>query len=101
MEEDYGKKKAKELMKNNVKLKKLKFLSEEEQDLQPTSLLLVKLASIMSEKALDVKYNGDISDLGNEVGYCLGHIIKDMTEEQIRDFISGLKHGISLTNGTH
>jgi len=24
-----------------------------------------------------------------------------MTEEEINDFITGFKHGVSLTNGTH
>jgi len=46
-------------------------------------------------------YEGDVSDFGNEVGHSLGRVIENLTEEQIRDFISGLKHGISLTNGTH
>jgi hypothetical protein len=99
--EDYGKKRAKELMKNKIKLSKLKFLSEEEQDLQPTSLQLIQLASVISEKATEVKYSGDISDFGNEVGYCVGHVIKNMTEQQTKEFIWGIKHGISLTNGTH
>jgi len=48
-----------------------------------------------------INYNGDISDFGNEVGYALGKVIEDMSERQIKDFISGLRHGISLTNGTH
>ena len=48
-----------------------------------------------------VWYDGDISDFGNEVGYALGKVIQNMTEQQITDFIRGLEHGISLTNGTH
>ena len=43
----------------------------------------------------------DMSDVGNEVGYVVGHVFSNMTEEEIKDFIIGLKHGISLTNGTH
>jgi hypothetical protein len=43
--------------------------------------------------------NGDISDIGNEIGIALGQYLS--TEEQLNDFIAGLKHGISLTNGTH
>jgi hypothetical protein len=31
----------------------------------------------------------------------LGTFIHNMTDEQITDFIHGLQHGISLTNGTH
>ena len=45
--------------------------------------------------------NGDISDIGNEVGFQLGSVLKNMTEDEIDDFISGFKHGLSLTNGTH
>ena len=54
-------------------------------------------------KELDKKipYDGDMADFGNEVGYAVGTIIQNMNEEQISDFITGLKHGISLTNGTH
>ena len=48
-----------------------------------------------------ISYDGDIADFGNEVGYALGNVITNMTESQISDFISGLRHGISLTNGTH
>ncbi len=43
--------------------------------------------------------NGDISDIGNEIGIALGQYLS--TEEELNDFITGLKHGISLTNGTH
>lgn len=44
---------------------------------------------------------GDMSDIGNEVGFQLGSVLKNMTEDEIDDFISGFKHGVSLTNGTH
>jgi hypothetical protein len=43
--------------------------------------------------------NGDISDVGNEIGIALGQYLS--TDEELNDFITGLKHGISLTNGTH
>lgn len=50
----------------------------------------------------EIKYNnGDISDLGNEVGYAIGTALPNMTEEEIKDFIVGIRHGVSLTNGTH
>jgi 2-keto-4-pentenoate hydratase/2-oxohepta-3-ene-1,7-dioic acid hydratase in catechol pathway len=48
-----------------------------------------------------MNYTGDISDLGNEIGVTVGHAYKDMTEEEIKDFITGFRHGVSLTNGTH
>jgi len=48
-----------------------------------------------------IKYDGDMADFGNEVGFALGNVIENMNEEQISDFITGLMHGISLTNETH
>lgn len=45
--------------------------------------------------------NGDISDLGNEIGFAIGNVLPNLKEEEIKDLIFGLKHGISLTNGTH
>lgn len=47
-----------------------------------------------------VSYEGDLSDIGNHVGIVIGKYT-GVDEEKIRDFISGLKHGISLSNGTH
>ena len=41
---------------------------------------------------------GDISDLGNEIGYAISQFLD---EDKLDDFIMGLKHGISLKNGTH
>ena len=50
----------------------------------------------------EIKYNnGDISDLGNEIGYAIGTALSNLTEEETKEFIFGIKHGISLTNGTH
>ena len=43
----------------------------------------------------------DMCDLGNEIGFVIGSVIPKMNEKQIKDFISGFKHGVSLTNGTH
>jgi hypothetical protein len=57
---------------------------------------------MIEEKAEEVTYEGDLSDLGNEVGYVLGtYVVANMDEVQITDFIHGMQHGISLTNGTH
>jgi hypothetical protein len=40
----------------------------------------------------------DESDLGNEIGIVLG---EHLNQELIEAFIMGLKHGISLSHGTH
>ena len=56
----------------------------------------------ISTKLPTVRYdNGDISDIGNEIGIAVGFVIENMTQEEISDFISGFRHGVSLTNGTH
>jgi hypothetical protein len=56
----------------------------------------------ISEHLSNLNYdNGDISDVGNEIGFSLGSILNDMNDEEIRSFISGFRHGVSLTNGTH
>lgn len=61
-----------------------------------------KTLTDISTRLPTVKYNnGDISDIGNEIGYTIGLILENMTEEEISDFISGFRHGVSLTNGTH
>jgi hypothetical protein len=60
----------------------------------------------LSKKLIDrshllVYESDDLSDAGNEVGIAIGSMIKNMNQEQIEEFISGLRHGISLTNDTH
>ena len=59
------------------------------------------IANTLKETANRMEYTGDISDLGNEIGVTVGHAYKNMTEENINDFIFGFRHGVSLTNGTH
>ena len=59
-----------------------------------------KIMDKLSISLGNVSYrNGDISDVGNEIGVTIGEYLS--TEEELKDFISGLKHGISLKNGTH
>ena len=48
-------------------------------------------------KSLPYDY-GDDSDLGNEVGELLSSLDPNF---DIEAFITGLKHGVSLNNGTH
>jgi hypothetical protein len=43
----------------------------------------------------EVKYSGDISDIGNEVGFLLGKQLQD--PEEFKLFTRGLMHGIDLT----
>lgn len=50
-----------------------------------------------------VKYEGgDLSDIGNEIGIVLGkYIEEEKLGYELSSFIHGIKHGISLTKGTH
>ena len=73
----------------NENVKRKKFMTEFE---KISSNLVISLANIAYK-------NGDISDIGNEIGVAIGEHLS--TEEELNDFISGLKHGISLKNGTH
>jgi hypothetical protein len=53
----------------------------------------------IEERLAQIDYTGDLSDLGNEIGIVIGkYLDKDNTVE---DFIRGLRHGISLADGTH
>lgn len=60
------------------------------------------IKSEISEKMNNIFYDGDLSDIGNEIGIIIGkHIEKDKLGYELEDFIAGLKHGISLVDGTH
>lgn len=66
------------------------------------NLNMIEILTELSKRLPSVQFQkGDLNDIGNEVGFHLGHIIKDMTDDEIKNFISGFKHGVSLTNGTH
>ena len=67
-----------------------------------TKILLKKIADRLTVASSDIKYKSkDLCDSGNELGIVVGNIIKMMNEEQVEEFFSGIRHGISLTNGTH
>ena len=59
------------------------------------------IAFSLLEYSRSMDYEGDLSDCGNEIGNMVGSKYKNMTEGEIEDFITGIRHGISLTNGTH
>ena len=44
---------------------------------------------------------GDLSDLGNTIGIAIAEYISDKPGFEKEDFIEGIKHGISLKDGTH
>jgi len=62
-----------------------------------------KVSLEISERLSALPYdNGDVSDIGNEIGIILGkYISKGSLGWEKDDFIAGLNHGVSLTDGTH
>lgn len=49
-----------------------------------------------------VEYDGDLSDIGNEIGIAIGEFIsQDELGYDIKDLIHGIKHGVSLIDGSH
>jgi hypothetical protein len=64
---------------------------------------IIHITDELSTRLSELQYvQGDLSDIGNEIGIILGKYInkKEMGFE-LEDFITGLKHGISVTDGTH
>ena len=54
------------------------------------------------ENILYIRFVGDLSDLGNNIGLNIGHYINsEKLGYEKDDFISGLEHGISIIDGTH
>lgn len=52
----------------------------------------------------NLQYCGDLSDAGNEIGIVIGKAIEKYKSKlgwELEDFISGIKHGVSLVDGTH
>lgn len=66
---------------------------------------MIKFEQVKQEiidKLSEVKYYGDLSDIGNEIGIVIGkYITVEEPGYDLNDFISGVEHGISLTNETH
>lgn len=61
-----------------------------------------KISYEISNQLYQINYEGDLSDLGNEIGIVLGkYIKKNKLGYQLDSFINGLKHGSSLTNNSH
>ena len=63
--------------------------------------VLESLVEDLKERQKDVNYMGDLADMGNEIGISIGHLYPELSQMEIEDFLTGIKHGISLTNGTH
>jgi len=59
-----------------------------------------KIVEKIAKNFSEIKYsNGDISDIGNEIGIAIGEYL--LEKDDLSNFIAGLNHGISMKNGTH
>jgi len=78
------------------------YWTSDNMDTNDRKIKFTKISEGISEHLSNLKYdNGDLSDIGNEIGFSLGTLLKDMSEDEINSFITGFRHGVSLTNGTH
>ena len=63
-------------------------------------MIVELLKNDLVETLLKMKTTYDLSDIGNEIGIVIGkYINKEIGDKN--DFINGVKHGISLIDGTH
>jgi hypothetical protein len=60
--------------------------------------LIKHLESIKNSAPIN---HGDLSDLGNEIGIIIGQYTNDEMGYEKDDFVSGVRHGISISDGTH
>jgi hypothetical protein len=60
--------------------------------------LIKHLESIKNSTPIN---HGDLSDLGNEIGIIIGQYTNDEMGYEKDDFVSGVRHGISISDGTH
>jgi hypothetical protein len=60
--------------------------------------LIKHLESIKNSAPIN---HGDLSDLGNEIGIIIGQYTNDKMGYEKDDFVSGVYHGISISDGTH
>jgi hypothetical protein len=60
--------------------------------------LIDKLISLRGKSPIQ---HGDLSDLGNEIGIVIGQYTNDKMGYDKEDFIAGVRHGISISEGTH
>ena len=60
--------------------------------------LIKHLESIKNSAPIN---HGVLSDLGNEIGIIIGQYTNDEMGYEKDDFVSGVRHGISISDGTH
>jgi 2-keto-4-pentenoate hydratase/2-oxohepta-3-ene-1,7-dioic acid hydratase in catechol pathway len=65
--------------------------------MNPDNFHFLKLAKTISYHLVNLPYdNGDLQDLGNEIGIILGKTLPQISEQHLQDFIAGIQNGIGL-----
>lgn len=59
----------------------------------------IEIKKEIIENLNNVTYIDDLSDIGNEIGIVIAKYLNN--ENTVEDFIHGIKHGISLIDGSH
>lgn len=94
-----------DIYQNSVMFKgKYHFLNSDDFNKLCERLLYKNIDTNIIKIGLDIyiKFNGDLSDLGNDIGLNIGEYInKDKLGYEKEDFISGIHHGISIIDGSH
>ena len=90
-----------ECLKENVKLYSI-FLQNDDVIVRCSEgSVKSRIEIIIEELKSSEYYKGDYSDLGNTFGIVVGKYLSTDLGFEEDDFISGIKHGISISNGTH
>ena len=51
----------------------------------------------LDKRKEEMKYIGDISDLGNEIGKIIGQLYPNMNDVEVNELQMGIRHGISTS----
>lgn len=94
-------------------LEELKWIAEhiikccEKPVLEPTNEkhpkdIVNDIIEILNHSTDKLNVGCDLSDIGNEIGVALGkYVDKNKVGYELESFISGIRHGVSLVDGTH
>ena len=88
---------------NIIKIANSVFVNDKQynRDNNLNTLLSNQKLNIISNEIKNININGDLNELGNLIGQIVGKYFSDDLGFEEDDFISGIEHGISVSNDTH
>jgi len=88
------------IAENIIKSTKEPVLDPDDNEKHPNDIMRDVIESLNYKR--DLKIGCDLSDIGNEIGFAIGkYVSKDKLGYEMESLIAGIKHGISLVDGTH